>query len=564
MPACLTGGRLFKPTGDMVGPRDAISSAPTEGLLIKGPDSLFGPRLPLILSGILLLAAGLRFWGIDYGLPQFLFPDESKYIRLAQTYLKDHRVVNPHYYLNPPFFSHVVLGTVALLDSLHVPIGERDQLVIVSRILSAFLGSLSVLLLFLIGRPLSGKRVGLVAASLLAVNFLAVRSSHQGVNDMIMLTLLLLCIYAFVRGTSGELAAAKLHRGMALAALIGGIGVSTKYNAAIGLVPVGVFMLLRWGGWIRAGLLGQRRSAMLREAGTLVGWFVLGVLAGNPWILDTPKEVWEGFSLQMDVAEECWPGQELTPMSLQVAKALAQGSGVAILLLAGFGVVLVARGRHLALQLITLMTLVYLAYFAFVSKALFARFLIPSLPGICLLAAISIERLASCVTSRFRTAFLVALVGLSLSQPLYNSLRHLRILSQPDTRTSAAQWAVRHIPPTSDRYHLLRKDVLSLHRFGFRESQPARLWPDRRFERGYYLVTSLDLREGCVNVLDIQVNKLIQLLFQQGVIVYHDNPAQRYSGPTIQENRYSPYYELGTIDRGGPEVWIIKVEGSSE
>lgn len=535
--------------------------------MLEDPTSILGrlsvdPTRVLILGGILLLAAVLRLWGLDYGLPQFLYPDESKYIRLAQTYLKDRQVVNPHYFLNPPLFSHVVLATVAVLDFLRVPISEREHLVMVSRALSALLGTGSIALLFLIGRQLSGRSVGLVAASLLAVNFLAIRSSHPGVNDMMMLTLLLVCLYAFCLGVSRQGGTSKLHRGLILAAFTGGLAVSTKYNAAIVVLPLGVFMLVRWTGWARAGLVGERCLDILREGGTLGGWFVLGVLAGNPWILHTPKEVWEGFSLQMEVAEECWPGQELTPMSQQVIKSLAQGSGIAALLLAGMGVGFLWRRRHLGLRLLALMTLVYVAYFAFLSKSLFARFLIPSLPGICLLAAIAIEELSSYVTPHARRALLVGLVGLSLSQPLYNSVLFLKILSRPDTRTSAALWAVNHIPPTGDRYHLLRKDVLSLGRFGFRESQPAGLGPDRRFPAGYYLVTALDIREGCINLLDIYMIKLIDLVFQQGTIVYHDNPSPRYSGPTIHENRYSPYYELGTIDRPGPEVWIVKIEGS--
>ena len=543
------------------------SAARTGRSVLEDPTSILGrlsvnPTRVLILGGILLLAAVLRLWGLDYGLPQFLYPDESKYIRLAQAYLKDRQVVNPHYFLNPPLFSHVVLATVALLDLLRVPFGERQHLVMVSRALSALLGTGSIALLFLIGRQLGGRSVGLVAASLLAVNFLAIRSAHAGVNDMMMLTLLLVCLHAFCLGVAGQGGPSKLHRGLVLAAFTGGLAVSTKYNAAIVVLPLGVFMLVRWTGWGRAGLIRQQWPDILREGGTLGGWFVLGILAGNPWILHTPKEVWEGFSLQMEVAEECYPGQELTPMSRQVMTALTQGSGIAVLLLAGLGVGLLWRRRHLGLQLFALMTLVYLAYFAFLSRALFARFLIPSLPGICLLAAIAIDELGSYVTPHAKKALMVGLVGLSLSQPLYNSVLFLRILSRPDTRTSAAQWAVNHIPPTSDRYHMLRKDVLSLGRFGFRESQPAGLGPDRKFPEGYYLVTALDIREGCINLLDIYMIKLIDLLFQQGTIVYHDNPSPRYSGLTMNENRYSPYYELGTIDRPGPEVWIVKIDES--
>ncbi|MGH7428773.1 MAG: ArnT family glycosyltransferase [Candidatus Methylomirabilaceae bacterium] len=511
---------------------------------------------------ILLCGAALRIWGLDYGLPQFLYPDETKYIRPAQIYLKDRQIANPHYFLNPPLFSHVVLATVAILDLLHVPVGDREHLVMVSRSLSVLFGTGSVALLFLIGRQLDGTRVGLIAASLLAANFLATRSSHSGVNDMMMLALLLVCLHAFFFGVSGQGGALKLHRGLVLAAFTGGLAVSTKYNAAITLVPLGAFMLVRWSGWARAGLVVERWLDILRDGGTVGGWFILGVLAGNPWILQTPKEVWEGFSLQMEVAEECYPGQELTPMSQQVITALAQGSGIAVLLLAVLGVGLLWRKRHPGLRFLALLTVVYVAYFAFLSKALFARFLIPALPGICLLAAIAMEDLSSYVAPRARSALLVGLVGLSLSQPLYNSVLFLRILSRPDTRTLAGHWAVNHIPPTSDRYHLLRKDVLSLHRFGFHESQPARPGPDRKFPAGYYLVTALDIREGCTNLLDIYMMKLIELLFQQGTIVYHDNPSPGSSGLTMNENRYSPYYELGTIRRPGPEIWIVKVDGS--
>lgn len=537
----------------------------TEGLVAgESPGAIAGclRRNPhvLILVGVIVLAGALRVRHLDYGLPQFLLPDEAKYTRMAKTYLKSHRIANPHYFLNPPLFSHVVLGTTALLDLMHVRLRGEARVVMISRVLSALLGTASVGLLYLLGSRLAGRKVGLVAALLLAGNFLAIRSSHQGVNDMMMLSLMLLSIDAFVRGTSGEIGAERLPREAVMAAFVAGLAFSTKYNGGIALMPICALMLLRWGLWIRCGLLKQRWTAILREAGTIGGWCALGVLAGNPWILETPKEVWGGISLQMEVAEECWPGQELTPMSYQVVKALAQGCGVAVLLFAGIGVVLVARARPLALSLLTLTTLTYLAYFAFVSKALFARFLLPAVPGICLLATMGLEQMVSFARMRLKSAASIVLVGLALTQPIYNSFQYLTILSRPDTRTLAAQWAVRHVPRASDRYYLFRKDVLKLERYGFAKSRPATIGADGKFDTGHYLVTGYDIQEGCMTPIDLRVGRLKEQLFQQGTVIYHDNPAPHYTGPRIHENRYSPYYELGTIEREGPEIWFVEVK----
>ncbi|MFC2084239.1 hypothetical protein ACFLS9_04205 [Bacteroidota bacterium] len=55
---------------------------------------------------IILLAAGLRIWGIDYGLPYIYHPDEPGKVRIAQRMFKTGDL-NPKYFSKPTFFIYL-------------------------------------------------------------------------------------------------------------------------------------------------------------------------------------------------------------------------------------------------------------------------------------------------------------------------------------------------------------------------------------------------------------------------------------------------------------------------
>jgi hypothetical protein len=233
-------------------------------------------RWRLGLAAVLALALGLRLWGIRHGLPYVYNSDESgHFVPRAVRFFEDG--YDPHYFKNPPAFTYLVhvvfalwfLGRDAVADFARDP----SEAFTVARVLAALLGTAAVGLVYLIGARIFDRRVGLVAAAVMAVAFLPVFYSHLALNDVPATVPLALSLLGsagiLVRGRSLDYAVA----GIGL-----GLGAATKYTAGIALVPLLAAALLQ----LRAS--GDRRRLLTGlglAAATSVGAFFIA----NPYAL---------------------------------------------------------------------------------------------------------------------------------------------------------------------------------------------------------------------------------------------------------------------------------------
>ena len=119
----------------------------------------FGVRV--YLSGLSLLALGLRLWSIDFGLPAIYRPDEDVVVGRAMGVL--HGTLDPHF-LDWP---HADFYLSAIWLAVTTP-----------------LRALTVLVVYAIGRRAFHTRTGLLAATGMSVAFLAVRDSHFATVDI--------------------------------------------------------------------------------------------------------------------------------------------------------------------------------------------------------------------------------------------------------------------------------------------------------------------------------------------------------------------------------------------
>ena len=163
----------------------------------------------LALSGVLLLAAALRLWGLRWGLPDatHLFsyhPDEFHSLRgilsLSQGDL------NPHFFNYGSLYLYLVSaacvvahgGLVAGLDVATLPEAIR-AFTLDARIVSALAGIATVYVVGLIGTRIASRAAGLVAALALAVMPLHVLNCHYGTVDVTQALFIALCAYFSVR-----------------------------------------------------------------------------------------------------------------------------------------------------------------------------------------------------------------------------------------------------------------------------------------------------------------------------------------------------------------------------
>ncbi|MCA9974002.1 MAG: glycosyltransferase family 39 protein [Anaerolineales bacterium] len=261
----------------------------------------------VILMGILLVGAWLRFTGLDWDAYNHHHPDE-RYITWVATTIEwpadwqtalDPRQspLNPYYW--PPdaasvgievpqdqprdyAYGHLplYLGVAAtrLAERLGPPLAARlpadwlltrdllngrnavefRHLTAVSRALTGLVDLGTVLVLFWLGRRLFGPAVGLLAAAFLALNVMHVQLAHFFTSDPYLTFFVVTAVALMARGVQPD-GARRRPGSLLLAAVFVGLAVGSKFSAVLLFVPLGLaFWLWRgksWQAWVGTAVL---------------------------------------------------------------------------------------------------------------------------------------------------------------------------------------------------------------------------------------------------------------------------------------------------------------------
>lgn len=407
----------------------------------------------LALAGILAVALALRLWGVAQGLPYAYNADENAHFVPGAIGLFGHGL-NPHYFVNPPAYTyllHVVFGAwfggrsgVSNTFAVH-----PTEVFVVARVTAAVVGTLAVWLLYLAAARFCDRRVGLLAAALLAVAFLPVFYSHLALNDVPTLAPIALSLW----GTAGV-----LRRGRLLDYALAGVGLglacATKYTGGIVLLP-----LLAAGGLQLVAPRGRGEATAGGHArATAFGGLVLaGLLALGAFVVANPFSVLDfaafrdGLNHQASAAEDDLGKLGLTQSSGQLYYLWTFTWGLGwVPLVAGVlgGIGMLVWDRRLALVLVPAPILYIL--FMGTQERFFGRWLLPVFPILCIAAAWAVVRGAEAVTRRapmLRPALYALGAVLVLGQGIVYSIHDGQVLSQPDTRNLARAWLAQNVPP---------------------------------------------------------------------------------------------------------------------
>jgi hypothetical protein len=270
------------------------------------------------------------------------------------------------------------------------------------------------------------------------VAFLHVRDSHFGVTDVTMTTLVLLALAALLRAHEEP-----SHRRFALAGLIAGLAVSTKYNAALLVVPALV------SAWLHRSDRGGRDSGLDWRLPIFAAAMVLAFVAGTPYAVLDPvrfsRDV-TGEAAHLSAGHSVFLG---VGWIYHAHVTLRYGMTLPLLLAGIAGAVLLAvlRPRQAALALAF-----PVAYYVVAGRGhtVFARYMVPVVPFLCLSAGyltVSVARRLTRVLQAGACAPVAAMIALALASPsLLKAVQMDRVLSRPDTRGLAADWIAAHVP----------------------------------------------------------------------------------------------------------------------
>lgn len=418
------------------------------GLLQGGP-----LKWMLGLVVVLLLAAGLRIWGINFGLPFKYHIDEPYYVVGALKLGRgDFHLTVPH---NTPniwqFLLLVEYGVLFVIgkaggifrgpdDLAALYVKDPSVFYLLARLSSVAAGTVTVALVYRIGREISGRLVGLLGALFLAVTFLHVRDSHYAVNDAfitLLTTATLFYSLAYLRSGRNLL--------LFLGALACGAAIGMKYRPVAFLVPLTLSL------WLRHLSLpgGPRVISLWRTGAIVVVGAPIGFLVGFPGaIINFDVFLWHlRAAFGQAQAYEGWQLEEI-PRWLFYLRSLLWGWGWPLFLttMAGAGSWLLRRRRTEILVLSG-----GLAYFAVIvlPNTYFVRYALPLFPLGAIAAADLVRRLLDrlgAAQSSWRWAGGLAFVALLISPPVFASMRHDYLLTQTDTRTLAKEWIEANIP----------------------------------------------------------------------------------------------------------------------
>lgn len=395
------------------------------------------PKSSWTLILLLIVALGIRAYGIDFGLPAPYHPDETPKFHSVEK-MAHYGDLNPRYFLHPPlliyssyFLSHIISFCDPSLSFEHaVKLGGR--------ITSMLAGVGSVWLLFLLGKVLYSRTCGLVAATLLTFSPLAVTCSRYMKEDSLLVFFLLAtvtCVAKFI--FDGH----KL-RFILLAGLLAGIASASKYTGilAVGGVagtPIFVYLFKR-----------QAFSWRLASV-TLLAILLAGVTFAliNPYSILESAAFLRGFGAEAHHMKR-GHGTMIDPWSqlwmYHYRRSLLGGMNLIPLLLGTLGIgYLIKRRRVQDVFIVGLILLFYLPaeYVNAKPAPQPERYVLPAIPFLAIAAAVVGERLLLC---RGRIIAYVGIFAL-LVMPMYNSvLLAANIL--PDTRQRARNWIEENLP----------------------------------------------------------------------------------------------------------------------
>jgi hypothetical protein len=399
----------------------------------------------LAIGAVLVLALGLRLWGIHHGLPYAYNTDENAHFVTRSIGLFEHDW-NPGYFVNPPaytYLAHIVLGLWfgGRAEVSRVFASDPTQVWVVTRVLAGVLSTIAVWLTYLAGARLLDRRVGLLAAGAFAVAFLPVFYSKLALNDAPTLAPVCLSLWG---------AAGIMRRGRVRDYAIGGIGLglacATKYTGGVALVALVAAAALQF------AAPGGRASALrgLAIAGTLA---LAAFLIANPYSVIDRDGFLEGLRHQSDASGDSTGKLGLTQDDgiLYYLWSFGWGLGwVPLILAAGGAVRLWFDERRLLWMLVV--PVVFFVIFMGLQSRYFGRWLMPAFPFVCILAAYGALELAAWGGRRkplLRPTLVALAVVLVCAQGFVYSVHSGLVMSREDTRNLARDWMVAHVPTGS-------------------------------------------------------------------------------------------------------------------
>ncbi len=410
----------------------------------------------LLFASVLAAAFAIRAWGIMFGYPLPVHPDEPRLVETALGMLQSGDL-NPHFFNYPTLniylqaLLYAVIGRLARFFTGATSLADVPIITfyVWGRFLNVVLSTATIAATYAIARWLIHPIAGLAAACFAGASYLHITNSFTITVDSPVAfwssLATLMATFIYTRGPR--------LRYYLFAGLFVGFAISSKYTAFVAALPLVIAHLVR-----------ARQGA---------GWINLKIVSGLilvpiAFFLTTPYAVldndafMEAIRAEGEHYREGHPGHESPTdrsFGLYAGYLAAEGYGVLPLVLAGLGLLwLLWRDWKKALFLLSFPLLLFL--FVGQYKTWFPRNIVATVPflaifsGTCVYAFVDLLRRAAARPSQgmqrwASTWGYVAAAALTLgsvSGQISRAYEEVRLITLPDTRWVSLQWIQENVP----------------------------------------------------------------------------------------------------------------------
>ena len=423
----------------------------------------FGSPDNFIIAAILIGGFGVRVIGLNIGLPDT--PDPREVI-IAQDVLNLIHFTAPPQTYNWPgttwFYIVAAVGKLLSICGLHL---TETNVILSARCINTLLSTATLWFTYAIGKHADNRRIGQIAAALLAVSMLhATNESRFALVDIPATFCVTLFLWRVVRA---RLSSIVLTFPISVwLGILAGVGCAVKFTTVFVCLSLLIFV---------------RSEHFYRRLATIIGISALTFTLLCPyWLIDLLSPTWnlffEDFWYEathyhrghfglISTAESGWLQRFVYLWTL-----LKWGMGLPLALLVAFGVlsaIISLKGKTGGAPILEGLLLAFvIPYLLFIGihKIKFTRHLLILYPALTVLAAIALARLPSVVAGLFTFVYSGSpqgpkrhdifgkwgygvVVGIVvLYSFVYTAAFATVMLAQP-TRIAVSEWIAAHIPP---------------------------------------------------------------------------------------------------------------------
>jgi YYY domain-containing protein len=396
---------------------------------------------------IIILAAVLRYSGYNWDGLYNIHPDERA-IGFAGDRIDFLKLkLDPEFYAYgslPIYLTKIISNFLTLFDNIWQ---DFSYYILIGRLISATAGTLSVFIVFLIGKKLYDTKTGLLASLFLALTVSHIQDSHFATVDILLSFFIILSIYLMIDIYNGK----ATYRNYLAVSISIGLALAVKISASPLLV---VFFFCH-------GINLYRNNEHYNYKKWLsFGLYVLLIIAVNflaqPYAYIHFNQFLERVHSELRIAKTgdiCYDQQYIhTPFLIYHLKELiyrSMGPPLGILAVISFALSIIFSIKNPKESRHILLLMWALPYFITINTytVKYIRYMEPLFPILCLFSAYYLIKLIRYLsTSRAKKILAGSICFIVIGYTLFYSLAFFSIYMRPHTFIVGSKWVYNNIP----------------------------------------------------------------------------------------------------------------------